>query len=82
MGESPPVSTISGKLPTALANEISDAINRALRRGMEADEACCIAAAVIADYARDAYGDGYLPNLATIMRLRAGQSLPRKVRHG
>lgn len=62
---------ISGALPTMLANAVSGAITAALERGMEMDEACCVAVAVIADYARFAYGAGYLDELAFVLRERA-----------
>lgn len=65
-----------GPLPAALGNAVSDAIYHAVSVGMEMDEACCIAVAVIADYARGTYGDRYLPSLASIITRRAGQPLP------
>lgn len=45
----------SGPLPTALGNAISDAIHAALVSGMEVDEACSVALAVVGDYWRHAY---------------------------
>lgn len=47
---------ISGVLPMRLANAVSDAINAALRSGMETDEAVAVATAVLVDYWRDTYG--------------------------
>jgi hypothetical protein len=67
---------LSGRHSSDLANTISDAIFAARQRGMEMDQIVCIAAAVIADYGRGAYGDGYLPCLAQIVVGRAGQPLP------
>ncbi len=68
-------SLLTGELPARLANEVSDAIHRALQSGMEADEAACVAAAVAADYARRAYGDEYLPALASVVARRAEKPL-------
>lgn len=59
-----------------LAQAVSDALHAALERGMATDEAVCCAAAVIADYARREYGNGYLPRLAEIVVARAGEPLP------
>ncbi|GLI25627.1 hypothetical protein GGQ86_000386 [Xanthobacter flavus] len=73
--------TVSGDLPTTLANTISDAIHAALSKGMEPDAACCVAVAIVADYARTAYGDGYLADLAGVLLTRAGAPLP-EVAHG
>lgn len=67
---------LTGRNPAELANAISDAIFAAHQRGMEMDQIVSVAAAVIADYGRGAYGDGYLPGLAQIVLARAGQGLP------
>jgi hypothetical protein len=67
---------LSGRHSTDLANAISDAIFAARQRGVEMDQIVCIAAAVVADYGRGAYGDSYLPCLAHIVLGRAGQTLP------
>lgn len=75
-------SLVTGPLPAALGNAVSDAIHSAASAGMEMDEACCIAAAVIADYARGTYGDRYLPALAAIITRRAGQPLPGEHHNG
>ncbi len=72
-------STLTGRLPAILSNEISDAINKALRSGMEADEAVCVVASVAADYARLSYGDDYLCGLATVVTSRAGMPAPQDV---
>ena len=61
---------MKGALPNNLANEVSDAIYKALKSGMETDEAVCVVIAVAADYARGAYGDGYLPELAKVITSR------------
>jgi hypothetical protein len=45
---------LSGPLPQALMNEISDAIHRATKRGMRVDEATCVVVSTAADYARGA----------------------------
>lgn len=73
--------TVSGKLPANLANMVADAIYSALIAGMEPDEACCVAVAVAADYARHFYGDAYMVDLAKVITERAGQPLPQ-VAHG
>lgn len=62
-----------------LANAMSDAIHDALERGMETDEACCVAVAVIADYARIEYGDGYLAQLATVLLAQQGKPAPKDI---
>lgn len=59
-----------GKLPAALANQVSDAIRAAIERGMEVDEAACVVVAVAADYARDGYGIAYLSDLAAVVKSR------------
>ena len=61
---------------TVLANQVSNAIFAATQRGMEVDEACCCAIAVIADYAREAYGNEYLPSLSEVLVERANHALP------
>lgn len=70
-------SILHGPLPARLANQVSEAISTAIFSGMEVDEACCVAAHVIADYARGSYGDAYLPDLAEIITGRAGAPLPK-----
>lgn len=70
---------LSGQLPTDLANEVSDAIHRALERGMDVDEAVCVVAAVAADYARSEYGDAFLPQLASIVTAQAGRRKPNDI---
>ena len=69
-------STLSGRLPANLANTVSDAIHDALVAGMEADEACCVAVAVAADYARHFYSDAYMAKLAKVITDRVGQPMP------
>lgn len=69
--------TLQGELPTRLAQRLSDAIYASLLEGMESDEACCIAVAVIADYARGAYGNDYLRGLARIVIKQAEKPMPR-----
>lgn len=61
---------LTGLLPAALGNAVSDAIHAAVDRGMEMDEAVCVAVAVAADYARLEYGEGYLEQLAQVVLLR------------
>lgn len=61
---------------TALANAMSDAINMALRCGLEPDQCCCVAVQVIADYARGEYGNQYLTRLARVVRKRADMPMP------
>ena len=69
--------SVTGRGPRDLANAISDAINAALTKGMEPDEAACIAVAVAADYARSYYGDKYLPHLAKAVMGQAGKPAPK-----
>lgn len=69
--------TLTGKLPADLANATSDAFFEVCERGMEVDEAACVAIAVIADYARAKYGDAYLSELCGIVLSRAGLPLPQ-----
>jgi hypothetical protein len=69
-------SITSGTLPNKLAEAVSAAIYSAMQSGMEPDEACCIVAAVAADYARGGYGDEYLPHLAKVITDRARMPTP------
>lgn len=71
-------SSLTGPLPAALANDVSDAIHRALKMGMAVDEACCVVVAVAADYARDSYGDAYLLGLASVVAGQAGRPNPAR----
>lgn len=75
----PSASRLTGALPALFANAVSDAIRAALERGMETDEACCIAAGVAADYARGAYGSDYLHDLAAVVIARAGEPEPLNI---
>lgn len=75
-------SKISGALPAKLCNEISGAIHAALEKGMEMDEACCLAIAVIADYVRGEYGPGYLADLSDVLVARALAPMPEEISHG
>lgn len=73
MAEGP--STITGRLPTSLANDVSDAIAKALRKGMEIDEAACVVLSVACDYARNEYGDEYLESLAKLIAAQAARPI-------
>ncbi len=64
---------VSGEAPQKLAQAISDAF---FASGLPVDEAACVAIAVIADYARAEYGDGYLFDLANVLIQRGGTPLP------
>jgi ribosomal protein S18 acetylase RimI-like enzyme len=68
--------TLTGRLPAQFANKISDVIHEFVNRGMEVDEASCIAVAVAADYARSNYGNSYLGSLTEVIRERANRPLP------
>lgn len=70
---------LSGKLPTDLANVVSDALHEAQEKGMDLDEAVCVTMAVAADYARERYGDGYLVALCDVVMSRFGKPLPENV---
>jgi len=75
-------SKMSGALPAKLCNDISNAIHAAIEKGMEMDEACCAAIAVIADYARGEYGPDYLADLSDVLIARALAPMPKDVSHG
>jgi hypothetical protein len=64
--------TMSGPLPAMLGNAVSDAINAALRSGMEVDEACSVALGVVRDYWLTSYDmdDKALEGLSAILRHR------------
>jgi hypothetical protein len=67
---------LTGKLPADLANQVSAAIKTATQRGAALDEACCVAAQVVADHWRRAYGNAALPTLAEIVLKRGLAPLP------
>lgn len=48
--------TLRGKLPTELANDVSDRIFAATVKGMSPGEAACVTVAVAADYYRNEHG--------------------------
>jgi hypothetical protein len=73
---------MKGPLPAKLGNGISDAIHAALEKGMQTDEACCVAIAVIADYARMEYGTAYLQDLADVLIKRAFAPMPEDRANG
>jgi hypothetical protein len=58
----------TGPLMAELGNALSDAINAALTKGMETDEACSIAMRVIGDYWRFQYGDEGIDGLGSLLR--------------
>jgi len=68
--------TLTGRLPAELANNVSQALAAAIRRGAAADEACCVAAQVVADYWRSAYGNATLQTLGQVVLQRAEAPLP------
>lgn len=70
------VEITQGRLQNQLGNQISDAIHTAVASGLEFDEACCIAIAVVADYARGQYGNRYLKDLARVVREQAHRPMP------
>ena len=67
---------VSGKLPTQLLNDVSDAVHKALSQGMEVDEACSLLCTVAADYGRDNYGPDYIEGLVTVLRNRRDEAMP------
>jgi hypothetical protein len=71
-----PLPVLQGLLPTQLANAISDAMQVGLARGMATDEACCVAIAVVCDYARGEYGNDYLDGLVGVVLAQKGRPLP------
>lgn len=62
-----------------LANEVSDAINRALSAGMGHDECCSVVVRVAADYARGVYGPEFLPGLAQVVMSAAKMKMPADI---
>ncbi len=66
----------TGRLPMILANAISDAMAKAMRTGMEPDEAISVALAVVTDYARGSYGDAYALGLSAVIADRVRQPMP------
>ncbi|MBC6444592.1 MAG: hypothetical protein GDA50_04060 [Alphaproteobacteria bacterium GM202ARS2] len=79
MSDMPDYPTISGKLPETLAQEVSDAIARAMQRGMGTDEAVSVVVNVAADYGRHQYGNDILPGLAELIVERGKMPLPGKM---
>ena len=78
MGKHKEMCTEAGAM---LANAISDAFHASsVASGLDVDEAACVAIAVIADYAREAYGDRYLIELADVLVDRANHPLPETKR--
>jgi len=75
-------SLLSGRLPAALSNAVSDAIHAALESGMEIDEAACVVVSVASDYARLQYGNDYLGALANVVLHRASMPMPDIVEPG
>lgn len=71
-----PTERISGAVPAALGNAVSDAIIAALHQGLTPDQAACITVTVAADYARETYGNDYLLALANVVILRGNEPLP------
>ena len=71
--------TLSGKLPAELANNVSQALATAIKRGATADEACCVAVQVVADYWRAAYGNPSLDTLCHVVLKRAETPLPAEI---
>ena len=68
-----------GEPQSRLAQSVSDAIHDSVTSGLEFDEACCIAIAVVADYARITYGNRYLKDLSKIVRDQAQRPMPQMV---
>jgi hypothetical protein len=65
---------LTGQLPAALANCVSDVIRAALTKGMQPDEAVSIVLRVAADHGREAYGDGYLDQLSELIKTFRGDA--------
>jgi hypothetical protein len=80
MAEQPIVG--QGRSFADLANAVSDAVNAALKRGMAADEAACVVVQVAADYARGAYGNAYLLELAQVVIDRGSFPAPGEASDG
>lgn len=75
--ETPKHATLTGRTPATLANEVSDAINKALRAGMEPDAAISVAMQVLIDHACHAYGPSYPAALARVIPAMVERSLLR-----
>lgn len=59
-----------------LANDVSNAIVKAINGGMDPDEAVICALQVACDYGRTFYGDAYLDDLAEIVRRQSEREVP------
>ena len=68
--------TLTGRLPAELANNVSAALRSAIARGAATDEACCVAAQVVADYWRSKYGNETLGTLCQVVLKRGEAPLP------
>lgn len=67
---------LSGQDPHILANALSDTITASVQGGLPLDAALCVAAQVVADYARGEYGPAYVEELVGVMRQRLAMPLP------
>lgn len=71
-------SVLKGKLPTALANAVLDLIYEYTDKGMEVDEVCSVGLTVIADIARNRYGNEYISSLSALLLDRAKMPPPKE----
>lgn len=70
---------VTGEMPNDFANEVAALLDKAQAQGIDLDVAVCVAVGVCADYARSAYSDRYLKDLAYVVTQRAGKPLPHAV---
>lgn len=63
----------------ALANGLSDLLAAAMRNGLSPDVAVGVGMAVVADYGRGMFGDGYLETLAHMVMARGRFAMPDEV---
>ena len=78
MADSKDIAVLTGASPMILANAVSDAINAAMRRGMQPDEAVCTALQVAVDYGRGTYGQQYVQKLSDAVKLMGRRPLPKE----
>lgn len=76
------LAVMTGASPAILGNAVSDAINAAMRRGMQADEAVSVALQVVVDYGRTAYGQQYVRTLSDAVKVMGRRPLPKEQPHG
>jgi len=69
-------SQMAGPVVDDLAQEVSDAISKALGRGLGVTEVSSMVAIVAADFGRIEFGEDFVDYLAGTIKLRRDQPLP------